>query len=89
MDRVGANFQRCVDMMVERLNAKPVPVQLPWGAEEDFIGVIDVVAKTPVTVFSYTVADSGGLDTLEDIADELATLISAVREVTSGSRSVS
>jgi hypothetical protein len=41
------------------------------------IGVIDVVAKTPVTVFSYTVADSGGLDTLEDIADELATLISA------------
>jgi elongation factor G len=45
MDRVGANFARCVQMMVDRLKAKPVPVQLPWGAEDGFIGVIDVVRK--------------------------------------------
>jgi elongation factor G len=45
MDRVGANFGRCVEMMVDRLKAKPVPVQLPWGAEDGFVGVIDVVRQ--------------------------------------------
>ena len=45
MDRVGANFDRCVDMMVERLHAKPVPVQLPWGAEDKFVGIIDVIRQ--------------------------------------------
>ena len=45
MDRVGANFDRCVAMMVDRLKAKPVPVQLPWGTEENFVGVIDVIRQ--------------------------------------------
>jgi elongation factor G len=44
MDRIGANFQRCVDMIVDRLGAKPVVLQLPIGAESDFIGVIDLIA---------------------------------------------
>ena len=43
MDRVGANLDRCVEMMVDRLGAKPVPVQIPWGTEDRFIGVIDVI----------------------------------------------
>jgi elongation factor G len=43
MDRVGAEFHRTVDMMVTRLNAVPLPVQLPWGVEADFKGVIDLV----------------------------------------------
>ena len=43
MDRTGANFQRTVDMMVERLAANPLVLQLPWGAESDFHGVIDLV----------------------------------------------
>ncbi len=43
MDRVGAEFHRCVDMMVERLGAVPLVVQLPWGVEADFAGVIDLV----------------------------------------------
>ena len=43
MDRVGAEFHRCVDMMVDRLNATPLVVQLPWGVESDFKGVIDLV----------------------------------------------
>jgi elongation factor G len=43
MDRTGANFFRTVDMMVDRLNAVPLVIQLPWGAEADFIGVIDLV----------------------------------------------
>ncbi len=44
LDRTGANFFRCVDMMVERLGANPLVLQLPIGAEADFIGVVDLVA---------------------------------------------
>jgi elongation factor G len=43
MDRVGAEFHRCVDMMVSRLGAIPAVVQLPWGVEADFKGVIDLI----------------------------------------------
>ena len=43
MDRMGANFWRTVDMITERLGAKPIPVQIPMGAEADFDGVIDLV----------------------------------------------
>jgi len=42
MDRMGANFQRTLDMIVERLKGKPVPIQLPWGAEDNFHGIIDL-----------------------------------------------
>jgi elongation factor G len=43
MDRVGAEFHRCVDMIVSRLGATPAVVQLPWGVESDFRGIIDLV----------------------------------------------
>jgi elongation factor G len=43
MDRVGAEFHRTVDMIVTRLNAVPLVLQLPWGVESDFRGVIDLV----------------------------------------------
>ncbi len=43
MDRMGANFYRCVEMIVDRLGAHPVVTQLPIGAEADFIGVIDLI----------------------------------------------
>nr|WP_084463567.1 elongation factor G [Microtetraspora fusca] len=43
MDRVGAEFHRCLDMIVSRLGATPLAVQLPWGVEADFKGVIDLV----------------------------------------------
>ncbi len=43
MDRVGAEFHRTVDMMITRLNAVPLVIQLPWGVEGDFKGVIDLV----------------------------------------------
>ncbi|MDP9367030.1 MAG: elongation factor G [Chloroflexota bacterium] len=43
MDRTGASFQRTLDMIVDRLKAKPVPVQLPIGAESNFLGVIDLI----------------------------------------------
>ena len=40
MDRTGADFQRTVDMIVDRLGANPVPIQMPIGAESEFQGVI-------------------------------------------------
>ena len=43
MDRVGAEFHRCVEMIVDRLGATPAVIQLPWGVEADFSGVIDLV----------------------------------------------
>ena len=43
MDRTGADFGRTVDMMVDRLQATPLVLQLPWGTEADFQGVIDLV----------------------------------------------
>jgi elongation factor G len=43
MDRTGAEFHRCVDMMVSRLGATPAVIQLPWGVEADFRGIIDLV----------------------------------------------
>jgi elongation factor G len=43
MDRTGADFGRTVDMMVDRLQALPLVLQLPWGTEGDFKGVIDIV----------------------------------------------
>jgi elongation factor G len=43
MDRTGANFQRVVGQIKDRLGANPIPIQWPIGAEEDFEGVIDLV----------------------------------------------
>jgi len=43
MDRTGADFQRTVDMIVDRLGADPVPIQIPIGSESEFQGVIDLI----------------------------------------------
>ncbi len=43
MDRIGANFWRTVEMISERLGAKPIPVQIPMGVEQDFEGVVDLI----------------------------------------------
>jgi elongation factor G len=43
MDRTGANFFRTVDMIVSRLHATPLVIQLPWGTEAEFTGVIDLI----------------------------------------------
>ena len=43
MDRVGVDFFRCVDMIADRLGAQPLVMQLPVGAEADYVGVVDLV----------------------------------------------
>ncbi len=48
MDRVGADFERCVDMVRERLGAKPLVLQLPIGSEAEFAGIVDLVRMKAV-----------------------------------------
>src|SRR5271156_6435936 len=43
MDRMGANFQRCVQMIIDRLGAVPLVTQLPIGIESNFVGVVDLL----------------------------------------------
>jgi len=48
MDRVGADFDRCVQMIVDRLGAQPLVVQLPVGAESELKGVVDLIAMKAI-----------------------------------------
>jgi elongation factor G len=48
MDRIGANFLHVVDQLKTRLAAVPVPLQLPIGAEDDFVGVIDLIQRRAI-----------------------------------------
>ena len=54
MDRVGADFFRCVEMIRERLGANPVVIQLPVGTEADHVGVVDLIAMKAVVWKSET-----------------------------------
>jgi elongation factor G len=49
MDRVGADFFSAVRMMSERFNSKPLPIQIPWGREENFKGVVDLIRQKLLT----------------------------------------
>ena len=49
MDRTGADFYRCIDMIIDRLGATPLVTQLPVGAEADFAGVIDLIKMRAIT----------------------------------------
>ena len=49
MDRTGANFARCVEMIVERVHGNPVPIQLPYGEGDDFDGIIDLLDMELIT----------------------------------------
>jgi elongation factor G len=48
MDRTGADFFRCVEMMIDRLGTKPAVIQLPIGAESGFKGVVDLIAMKAI-----------------------------------------
>ncbi|WP_245764947.1 elongation factor G [Nonomuraea jiangxiensis] len=68
MDRVGAEFHRCVEMMVSRLGATPAVVQLPWGVEADFKGVIDLITMKGL-IWSAEAAKGEMYDTVDIPAD--------------------
>jgi elongation factor G len=67
MDRVGANYPRCVEMMKTKLNAKPAPIQIPWGTEADHRGIIDLVNLKAVEF--HDDEQGSKYDTLEIPAD--------------------
>jgi elongation factor G len=69
MDRSGADFYNVVSMMKTRLGARPVPIQLPIGAEDSFIGIIDLVEMNAI----FFNEDDQGIDpTVGEIPAELA-----------------
>jgi elongation factor G len=49
MDRTGANFQRCVDMIIERVGGNPVIIAIPYGEGAEFDGIIDIIDMELVT----------------------------------------
>jgi elongation factor G len=68
MDRTGADFFRVVDMIKERLKAKPVPLQIPIGAEDNFKGVVDLIQGKAMIFDDQTL---GKKYEYVDIPDEL------------------
>src|SRR3954451_19392230 len=48
MDRIGADFEKAVQTMIDRLGAPPVPVQLPIGSEADLVGIIDLIGMKAI-----------------------------------------
>jgi len=70
MDRVGADFERTVSMMRARLAASPVPIQIPWGREDGFHGVIDLVRMRGIRYRDETLgAQYEELDVPEEYRD--------------------
>jgi elongation factor G len=78
MDRVGADFERCVAMMRERLDAVPAVIQLPIGSEGGFRGVIDLVAMKAV-VWPLDDDTEGAKFEVVEIPDEYADAAAAAR----------
>ena len=77
MDRAGADFLRVVDQLVERLGANPVPVQLPIGAEENFVGVVDLIR---MKALYWDESNLGTTYEARDIPEELQADAAAWRE---------
>jgi len=76
MDRVGADFERGVQTMVDRLGAHPVPIQLPVGSEAEFAGVIDLVTMKAI----YYLDELGTEQEEREIPAALAGAAAAARE---------
>jgi len=82
MDRSGANFLRCVDMIRKRLGARPLPIQLPIGSEDNFKGMIDLV-EMKALVWESDDKDSVWqvLDVTPDLADRLHITVPSDRAI--------
>src|SRR5436853_189962 len=76
MDRIGADFARGVQTMIDRLGAHPVPLQLPIGAESDFEGIIDLINMKEIVYLD----DLGKDVVVQDIRESMAEEAAAARE---------
>ena len=77
MDRAGADFLRVVEQVRDRLNATPVPVQLPIGAEEAFAGIVDLIGMRAIY---WDEADMGVNFEVRDIPEDLEAEARRLRE---------
>ena len=77
MDRMGASFTKAVESIREKLGAKAVPIQLPIGAESEFLGVIDLVEMRAIL---YKDESKGAQFEVEDIPEELREEAGKARE---------
>jgi elongation factor G len=73
MDRTGADYFRCIDMIIDRLGASPIVLQLPIGNESDFIGVVDLVKMKAIIWKDESLgAEFECTDIPADLADQAA-----------------
>jgi elongation factor G len=72
MDRIGADFARGVQTMIDRLGAHPVPIQLPIGAESDFRGIIDLVENKAIVYNDDLGREQETIEIPAELADEAA-----------------
>tara|TARA_A100001388_G_scaffold276867_1_gene265901 strand:- start:19 stop:2106 length:2088 start_codon:yes stop_codon:yes gene_type:complete len=77
MDRAGADFERVVDQIRDRLGAKVVPIQYNIGAEDDFKGVIDLIKMKTIT---WNEGDMGATFEYTDIPEDLISKCESLRE---------
>lgn len=77
MDRIGADFDKAVSAIKERLGANPLPTQIPYGAEERFRGIVDLVS---MKAYVYERDTLGADYTVEDIPESLLGQASEQRE---------
>ncbi|HEU4671502.1 MAG TPA: elongation factor G [Candidatus Limnocylindrales bacterium] len=88
LDRTGADFWRCVDMIRDRLGATPVPIQIPIGSEDAFRGVVDLVRMKALVYRDDRGEQIDVVDIPADLADEAKrhhdALVEAVAEMDDG-----
>ncbi len=73
MDRIGASYDRCIDMIRDRLGARPVRMQLAIGAEDKFVGVVDLIEERAIIWDEETKGAEFRYEPVpEDLADEAA-----------------
>jgi elongation factor G len=77
LDRTGADFERCVGMIKERLGARPVRIQIPIGLEDKFRGVVDLIAMKAIV---YRAEDLGAESETIEIPADLLEEARAARE---------
>jgi len=77
MDRIGADYENCIQMMIDRLKTRPVKMQIPVGLESDFLGVIDLLEMKSIIWRDETL---GAQFDLEDIPEEYLDEAQAARE---------
>jgi elongation factor G len=78
MDRMGANFERVISQIRERLGARPVPIQLPIGVEENFVGVIDLIKMKAIY---WDTENQGTTFEAREIPADMTDQAQAAREV--------